>query len=281
MTDQGLYCYKVMLFGLKNAGATYQRLVNRMFAEQIGRTMEVYVDDMLVKSKEACSHVKNLEETFKVLRRFRMKLNPEKCSFGVSSGKFLGYIVSARGIEANPAKIADLIKMKAPETVKQLQSLTGSIASLRRFISKSTDKCVPFFNVIKQKGKLHWTPDHQNAFQKILEVIAHPPTLSKPVEGEELLLYLALTQLAVSVALVREDGRVQKPVYFTSKRLTGAETRYPKLEKLAYALVVASRKLRPYFQAHTIRVLTDQPLRQVLHKPEASGRLLKWSIELS
>lgn len=89
-----------------------------MFAEQIGRSMEVYVDDMLVKSKETCRHVKDLDDTFRVVRQFRMKLNLEKCSFGVSSGKFLGYIVSAWGIEANPSKIVDLVKMKAPETVK-------------------------------------------------------------------------------------------------------------------------------------------------------------------
>lgn len=92
---------------------------------------------------------------------------------------------------------------------------------------------MPLFNIIRQKGKLHWTPEHHNAFKKILEVIAQPPILSMPVEGEELLLYLALTQLAVSAALVREDERIQKLVYFTSKRLTGAETRYPKLEKIA------------------------------------------------
>ena len=103
-TDRGLFCYQVMPFGLKNAGATYQRLVNQMFAKQIGKTMEVYVDDMLVKSLEAPDHVKDLEETFALLRKYKMKLNPNKCAFGVQSGKFLGFIVNRRGIEANPKK---------------------------------------------------------------------------------------------------------------------------------------------------------------------------------
>ncbi|XP_074336645.1 uncharacterized protein LOC141673809 [Apium graveolens] len=118
ITDRGLYRYIGMPFGLINAGATYQRLVNMMFKNQIGRTMEVYMDDMLVKSKVANDHIKNLMEMFNILRRFRMKLNPQKCMFGVESGKFLGFIVNHRGIEANPAKIKALLDMKSPTNVK-------------------------------------------------------------------------------------------------------------------------------------------------------------------
>ena len=102
ITSQGLYCYKVMPFGLKNAGATYQRMVNKMFSQQIGRNMEVYVDDMFVKSKEELTHLDDLEETFATLKKHKMKLNPSKCVFGVASGKFLGFMVSQREIEANP-----------------------------------------------------------------------------------------------------------------------------------------------------------------------------------
>ena len=103
-----------MLFGLKNAGATYQRLMNKIFKPLIGHTMEVYVDDMITKSRELIDHVKLLEETFELLRKYRMKLNPEKCAFGVSSGKFLGFLVSHRGIEANPEIIQSVIEMKSP-----------------------------------------------------------------------------------------------------------------------------------------------------------------------
>ena len=102
VTSQGLFCYKVMPFGLKNAGVTYQRLVNHMFHPQIGRNVEVYVDDMLVKSQDEEIHLDDLQETFDTLRQYNMKLNPSKCAFGVSSGKFVGYMVSHRGIDANP-----------------------------------------------------------------------------------------------------------------------------------------------------------------------------------
>jgi hypothetical protein len=114
MTYRGLYCYKVMPFGLKNAGATYQRLVNKMFQAQIGRNMEVYVDDMLVKSLTSHNHVADLAEAFDTLRKYHMKLNPQKCSFGVDSGKFLGFMVSQRGIEANPDKVRAILEMPSP-----------------------------------------------------------------------------------------------------------------------------------------------------------------------
>ncbi|XP_074377886.1 uncharacterized protein LOC141719406 [Apium graveolens] len=153
ITDKGLYCYIGMPFGLINAGATYQRLVNMMFKDQIGRTMEVYVDDMLVKSEVTTDHIKHLMEMFNILRRFRMKLNPQKCVFGVESGKFLGFIVNHRGIEANPAKIKALLDMKSPTNVKQVQSLTGRIAALNRFVSKSSDRCKEFFKAIRLAGK--------------------------------------------------------------------------------------------------------------------------------
>ena len=109
VTNQGLYCYKVMPFGLKNAGATYQRLVNQMFKKQIGKNVEVYVNDMLVKSKEEEDHLDDLKETFNTLRQYNIKLNPSKCAFGVSLGKFLGFIVSQKGIEANPEKVRAIL----------------------------------------------------------------------------------------------------------------------------------------------------------------------------
>ena len=111
VTSQGLYSYRVMPFGLKNAGATYQRLVNQMFKKQIGRNVEVYVDDMLVKSREEEDHLDDLRKTFNTLRQYNMKLNPSKCAFGVSSGKFLGFIVSQRGIEANLEKVRVILEM--------------------------------------------------------------------------------------------------------------------------------------------------------------------------
>ncbi|XP_017221317.1 uncharacterized protein LOC108198046 [Daucus carota subsp. sativus] len=170
--------------------------------------MEVYVDDMLVKSKEAQDHIQHLAEMFDILRRYRMKLNPQKCVFGVES-----------------------------------------------------DEC-------------------EEAFQKIKEQLGKPPLLAKPVEGETLILYLAISRYSVSAVLVKVEKDAQFPVYNVSKRLQDAETRYTSMEKLVYSLILAARKLRPYFQAHKIEVRTSYPLRQIMRKPEATGRLMKWAVEL-
>jgi len=226
ITDRGLYCYKMMLFSLKNAGATYQRLVNKMFQDQIGWNVEVYVvDDMLVKSIRAARHIAGLKETFETLMSYKMKLNPAKCAFGVSSGKFLGFMVSQRGIKANPDKVSAVLGMQSPQTTKQLQQLTGRIAALNRFISRSTDKCLPFFKILKKACK--WNSECEEAFRKLKEYVTNPPLLSCPDEGEILYLYLAVFPSAVSSVLVREDSGLQKPVYFYQQSTPWSRRKVP------------------------------------------------------
>ena len=272
ITSQGLYCYKVMPFGLKNAGATYQRLVNKMFSRPIGRNMEVYVDDMLVKSREELTHLDDLKETFATLKQYQMKLNPAKCVFGVASGKFLGFMVSQRGIEANPNKVQAIIDMTSPKTVKEVQKLTGRITALNRFVSRATDKCLPFFKTLKQA--FAWIDECEAAFQDLKRYLSNPPLLSPSKQGENLYLYLVVSETAVSVALIREEDRKQHPVYYVSQAFQGAEFRYPKIEKIAFALIVASRKLRQYFQANLILVMTDQPIKKSMKQLEVAGRMI-------
>ena len=156
ITDRGLYCYKVMQFGLKNAGATYQCLINMMFKEQIGKTMEVYVDDILVKLKTVADHVAHLADTFVFLRRYRMRLNPLKCVLRVAFEKFLGFMVNHRGVEDNPEKIQALIDMRPPNKTKEVKILTRIVAALNRFISRVTEKCLPFFDLLKVNKRFLW-----------------------------------------------------------------------------------------------------------------------------
>ncbi|GMH25592.1 hypothetical protein Nepgr_027435 [Nepenthes gracilis] len=233
MTDQGTYCYKVMPFGLKNAGATYQRLVNKMFEDQIGRNVEVYVDDLLVKSTVSRSHIEDLTETFRALRAHGMKLNPSKCTFGVTSGKFLGYIVSQRGIEANPEKIQAILNMQSPRTVRDVQRLTGRVAALSRFLAKSAERHLPFFRALrgpKTQG-FRWSNECEEALQGLKVYLANPPLLASPEPGEELYLYLSVTGQALSSVLVKERQGNQQPVYYVSKILADSETRYPHARK--------------------------------------------------
>ena len=150
-----------------------------------------------------------------------MKLNPSKCAFGVSFGKFLGFMVSHKGIEANPNKIQAILNMEPPRNIKEVQSLTGLVAALNRFVSKATDKCLPFFKVLKKA--FEWMDECQKAFQDLKAYLIATPLLSPSILGEELYLYLAMSSYAVSSALIREKGKIQKPVYYTSQVLRGAE----------------------------------------------------------
>ncbi|KAL0303060.1 UNVERIFIED_CONTAM: Retrovirus-related Pol polyprotein from transposon [Sesamum radiatum] len=199
ITSEGTFCYVAMPFGLKNDGVTYQRLVDKIFRPQIGRNVEVYVNDMLVKSKKAEEHVKDLEETFSVLRKYKLKLNPAKCAFGVQGSRFLGFMVTQRGIEANPLKIKAIIDMKAPTCLNEAQRLTGRIVALSRFISKSAEKSLPFFKTLRKAKTFEWGTPCQLAFEELKSYLARLPLLVKPSPGETLYLYLSIApRLSVS-----------------------------------------------------------------------------------
>ena len=179
------------------------------------------MDDMLVKCVDEEKHLEDLQETFETLKRYKMKLNPSKCAFGVSLRKFLGFMISQRGIEANPDKIQAILNMEPPKNIKEVQSLTGRVATLNKFVSRAIDKCLPFFKVLRKV--FEWTDECQKVFQDLKNYLTMAPLLSRSVLEEELYLYLAVSPHAISSALIREKGKVQKPVYYTSRALRGAE----------------------------------------------------------
>ena len=166
MTPTRNYHYKVMPFGLKNAGSTYQRMITRMFEPQLDKNIEIYVDDMVVKSKVVSEHLGDLGSTFNVLRKHKLRLNASKCSFGVGSGKFLGYMVTHthRGIEVNPDQIKAINDLKPPRNAKEVQKLTRMITTLNRFISRSADRCRPFYLLINKWKGFEWIEDCATAF---------------------------------------------------------------------------------------------------------------------
>ncbi|XP_050217421.1 uncharacterized protein LOC126668258 [Mercurialis annua] len=207
-TDLGTYCYKKMPF------------------DQLGKNVEVYVDDIVVKSKGIEDHAGDLAETFEKLKSFNLKLNPEKCVFAVRSGKFLGHLISEKGIEANPEKIEAVMNMKAPSSVKEVQKLNGRVTALGRFMKECN-----------------------TAFEELKVYLSTPPVLGRPEPGEILYLYLSVNDETAAAVLVKEDK-------------------------------VAAEKLRRYFEAHIIVVRTNQPLRKALQRPEMSGRLVSWSVQL-
>src|SRR4051812_45063586 len=163
ITPYGVFCYKTMPFGLKNAGATYQRMMQACLKEQIGRNVQVYVDDIVIKTYKADALLEDLRETFAALNKYRIKLNPKKCAFGVPVGKLLGYMVSARGIEANPEKVQAIARMQEPTDIKGVQQLTGRLAALSRFISRLGERTLPFYQLLRKGEKFEWTEEARQA----------------------------------------------------------------------------------------------------------------------
>jgi hypothetical protein len=245
----GIYCYKVMTFGLKNAGATYQKAIQKCLKSQIGKNVEAYVDDVIVKTTEEDKLITDLTETFANLREFQWKLNQIKCVFGVPSGLLLGFMVGHRGIEANPAKVDAIRKMAMPSNKKDIMKLTGMMADLRRFISKLGGKGLPFFKLLKKADKFVWDDEAQKAFEALKESLTTPPAMTPPIPKETLLLYISSTTNVVSTVLVaerEEEGQaypVQRHVYYVSEVLDDAKTSYTQPQKLLYALLITSRKL--------------------------------------
>jgi hypothetical protein len=180
ITPFGTYAYKTMSFAFKNAGATYQRAIQMCFAEQLHRNVEACVDDVVIKTRNPDDLIADLKEMFGSLRKFRWKLNPTKCVFRVPSGKLLGFIISNRGIEANPAKITAITDMEAPPTIKDVQKPTGCMAALNRFISRLGERGLPFFKLLKCQDKFQWTEEAEQALQDLKQHLQSPPILTTP-----------------------------------------------------------------------------------------------------
>jgi hypothetical protein len=244
-----MFRYVMMPFGLRNAGATYQRCMQHVFGDHIGRTVEAYVDDIVVKIRKANDLVSNLCVAFDCLRANEVKLNPEKCVFGVPRGMLLGYIVSQQGIEPNPEKVAALEWISLILDLKGVQKVLGCLAALSRFISRLGEKGLPLYQLLKKHERFSWTAEAQDALDKLKATLAHAPILMPPQDGEPLYLCVnATTQVVSSVIVVEctEEGRalpVQRPVYYISDVVFDTKPRYPQIQKLLYMVVLTRCKI--------------------------------------
>lgn len=203
VTDQGTFCFRVMPFGLRNAYATFQRIIDKVFKEQIRLDVEVYVDDILVRSENVGYHLKYLQETFGNLSRVGLKLKVEKCAFGVTEGKFLSYMIMKEFIKPYLEKVQEVVVMEAPKTQKEVQRLNGGIATLSRHIPRFVDRCKHFFKLLKDgKQSMQWTGACNVAFLEFKTTLSQLPILQAPVQGETLTMYAATSETTVSAALV-------------------------------------------------------------------------------
>jgi hypothetical protein len=204
ITPFGMYCYVTMSFGLRNVGVTYQRCMQHVFGDHIGRTVEAYVDDIVVKTRKADDLVNDLRVAFDCLRVNGVKLNPEKGIFGVPRGMLLGYIISQWGIETNPEKVTALERMGPIRDLKGVQKVLGCLAALSRFISRLGEKGLPLYRLLKKHERFSWTVEAQEALDKLKAMLARAPILTLPKDGEPLYLYVTATTQVVSAVVVVE-----------------------------------------------------------------------------
>uniref|UniRef100_A0A2N9F310 Uncharacterized protein n=1 Tax=Fagus sylvatica TaxID=28930 RepID=A0A2N9F310_FAGSY len=257
VTHWGTFVYDVMPFGLKNAGATYQRAMVTLFHDMIHHEIEVYVDDMIAKSRTAQDHLTDLRKLFQRLKKYQLRLNPNKCAFGVTSGKLLGFIVSGRGIEIDPAKVQAIRSMPAPKTEKEIRSFLGRINYVARFIAQLTATCEPLFKLLRKDVKIKTSPHS----------IPHSP---RSIHG-------------LHVGTTRRDWEERsKAIYYLSKKFTEPETRYLLVEKTCCALAWASKKLRQYMLYYTTWLVSRMdPIKYIFEKPALTGKIARWQVLLS
>jgi len=272
-----------MPFGLKNAGSTYQRVATTLLHDMMHREVEVYVDDMIVKAKEREGHLPALRKFFERIRKYRMRLNPQKCTFGVTAGKMLGFMITTRGIEVDPSKIKAILEMAPPRTEKEVRSFLGKIQFISRFIAKLTSTCEPMFRLLKKGVSFKWDDKCQKAFEAVKKYLQSPPVLMPLVPGRPLIMYLSVTQSAMGCMLAQEsDDGVERAVYYLSKKMVEAEERYTPLEKTCWALVWASKKLRHYMLAYSVKLISRMdPLKYLFEKPALTGKLARWLLLLA
>nr|XP_034909787.1 uncharacterized protein LOC118045297 [Populus alba] len=265
VTPWGTYCYKVMPFSLKKAGATYQRAMVTLFHDMMHKEIEVYVDDMIAKSKEGEDHVKVLRKLFERLRKYELRLNPAKMFIWVSE----------KGIEVDPDKAKAIQSMPTPKSEKEVRGFLGRLNYIARFIAQLTTTCEPIFRLLRKKNLGTWNEECEEAFNKIKCYLQNLPLLVPPMLGRPLLLYLTVTE--TTMGCVKE-----RAIYYLSKKFTECESRYTVIEKLCCALGWAAKRLRYYMLYHTTWLISQvDPLRYICNKPYLSSRIARWQVLLS
>ncbi|KAK5773320.1 hypothetical protein PVK06_049626 [Gossypium arboreum] len=249
ITMWGTFCYKVMPFGLKNAGAIYQRAMVTLFHDMMHKEIEVYIDDMIAKSRGEEEHVVNLKKLFERLRKFQLKLNPAKCTFGATSGKFLGFIVSERGIEVDPNKIKAIQELPPPRMQKEVRGFLGRLNYIARFIAQLTNQCDPIFQLLRKLNPREWK---RNA-----------------------------SSMGCVLGQHDELGKKEKAIYYLSKKFTEYEAKYSSIEKYYCALVWVAQRLKQYMLYHTTWLISKlDPIKYMMESPALSGRMARCQVLL-
>jgi len=280
----GCYEWIVMPFGLKNVGACYHRAINSMFHDFIGNFMQVYIDDIVVKSSTEKDHLDHLQRSFERMRKYGLKMNPLKCAFGVRAGDFLGFFLHKKGIEINQNKTKAILETIPPSTKKELQSMLGKINFLRRFISNlsgGTELFSPLLR-LKKEDVFKWEPEHHKAFDDIKAYLMNPPILLPPLRDKVMKLFIAASDNTIGSMLAQEyENGIERAIYYLRRVLSDAETRYHPSEKLCLCLYFSCTKLKQYINPIDVYVYSHfDIIKHMLSKPILHSSVGKWALAL-
>ena len=241
------------------------------------------MDDIVVKSKGMEEHFYELKRVFERCRAFKLRMNALKSAFGVSSGKFLGFLVHSKGIDVDLVKATTIATMRPPVTVKELKSFLGKVSYIQRFIPGLASITFAFTKLLKKGQSFEWGEAQQKAFKRLQQIMMNLPMVQAFIHKKPLLLYLATNSYAIGALIVHEDGGgVEQPVCYISRALEDVETRYPRAERACLAIVYASQRLHHYFLAYEVWLMTkSHAIKALLQQPILSSKISQWLLQLS
>eukprot|EP00253_Pinus_taeda_P030841 PITA_30841 len=277
----GTFAYCKLPFGLKNAGATFQRAMSYAFHD-IKHIVQPYLDDLPAHSLHRADHLIHLRAIFMRCRHYRIRLNPHKCVFCIETGRFLGFVVSKANIRVDPSKVGAIIKLPPPSSLRQLQSLQGKANFLHRFIPNYAEITKGFTRLLKQNTSIFWDEIDEKSFDALKHTLTHAPLLHPPNYNQDYFLYLAASYSTIGMVLVQEDEfSTEHVIYYLSRTLNPSELKYSQVEKLALASVQDVQRFRHYILLRKTKIISDcNPMVYILTKQLLGGKYSKWIVIL-
>ena len=268
-----------MPFGLSDAGSTFQRMANSIFHDLIQGVVLVYLDDILIHTPKWEQHIHILREVLHRIQKYNLQLQWKKCQWGATTLKFLGFIISATGINMDPAKIKAITDYLQPANVKSLQSFLGLVNFSLRFVPQLATITQPLRLLLKKDTPFSWSKACIESFRQIKRIIQEAAQLAFPDFSKTFCLQTDASNTGIGVVLLQQDHSDDwRPIAYISRALTKAELNYSTTEKEFLAVVWAFQKFHPYLHGTTVQVETDhQPLVSLIHKSHPPGRLLRWA----
>jgi hypothetical protein len=280
-TPWGTFAYRVMPFGLKNAGATFQWAMTYIFHD-LAHIILAYLDDLTARSKKCTQHLDDLRIIFQRCRQYNIRLNPLKCVFCITVGCLLGFIISQSGITMDPLKVQAITEIPPPWNLRQLQSLQGKANFLRRFVPDYATRAHGFLRLLRHDIPFHWDEHAQKAFDDLKMALSNAPLISSPDYNRDYILYISASTVSVAGVLIQigDDDR-EHVIYYISKNLSGPPLKYNHEEKLALAVILAVQKLRHYILLRTTKVIADSnPMQYLLSRRQINGKFSRWIVIL-